>query len=254
MGRGRVCSAHQVLYAFLGAQAETWTADTVIPVDTMEHLGALFSAYFVRIKFLILVVQRVLIVASSTALMAAAVNCAALGTVLIVRRQIKFSYSQCAGFISSASAFSRSDAGPPPPSFAAAAPFGVSVTPASPPLGPAPAPPGAVVPAQPASLTPSLMTEPSRSPSRADVRALATRSDGGVGRERAKHLQRLQRAETDLVTTGATMILLAVALAVHGLWSIPIIPHLHMISADVYEAALLAGTWIYALINVVSLT
>ncbi len=262
-----VCSIFRVnkfLVSFLESQAPAWSASTPIASDTLAEATELYSAYMSRIDYSLVLTRRVLILFSIAALITALVNCGALGTVFIVRRQIKLGYTQFAGLRTAASILVADDTGRPAPALLEEqemAQVGLSVTPATPALqqdAPVADPPlgGARRPSLirlPSSS--SHVSQPSRAPSRAKVRALATQEDGGLRRERAKNLQRLQRAEADLLTTGVAMAALSVSVAVLGIWTIVLIPKYETgISWAAYETALLGGTWIYSFIQAVSIT
>lgn len=233
----------------------------------LDQVGTLYSAYWNRFSYSLLLTKRVLILFSISALITALVNLGALGTVFVVRRQIKLGYSQFAGLRTVASvrvpdegAVAAGDREPDE-----MVQVDLSVTPATPPLfaadtalGPAP-PLGALGPSGRSSLVrlPSSASHSSRAsrlPSRARVRALAVDKDAGLGHERAKNLQRLQRAEADLITTGVAMGLLSVSVAVLAIWTAVLVMNFESFTWTAYEVALLGGTWIYSFIQAVSIT
>lgn len=255
---------NQQLNTFLDEQAPTWSSSAPLSSDLVNTATNLFSTYVNRIDYSILSIKRVLILFVIAALITALVNCGALGTVFIVRRQIRLGYTHFAGLRTVASIRLPEQAGPPSPVLGQAEEMGqvdFSVTPATPSLrhtaqlGGAPGGPSrrsSLI--RPPSSSLSQSPHPSRPPSRARVRALAVQEDGGISRERAKNLQRLQRAEADLITTGVAMTLLSLCVAALGIWTIALIPKYGTVSWATYETALLGGTWIYSFINAVSIT
>ena len=271
---------NQRFLSYLDSQAGLWSEGTAISPAAMITATELFSAYVNRIRYSVALTRQVLILFSISALITALVNVGALGTILIVRRQIKLGYAHFAG-LRTATEIPVLDepVGWPGPGGGLLAPpcemaeVGVSVTPATPALrNDLPLPAMEDGPAGPPRRRPSLIRLPSspshvsqasagpspngsRAPSRARVRAMAAQEEsGGLGRERAKNLQRLQRAEADLVTTGVAMIVLSVSVGALGIWTIVLLPRYETVAWAPYEMALLGGTWIYSAINAASLS
>ena len=248
----------QLYITFLQDHSASWTTNTVVPVDTAATAATLFASFINHFAFSHALIYRTLVLFVISALINTAANCGALGTLLIVRRQIKLGYAASAAFrsrmssllpatedihstarielntnivVGAADSFSEKH-------FSFTDPGGVS----------SPLETRQVRHTQPTA------PSPIRLPSRSKIRALAAQKAGGMQGERTKNLQRLQRVETDLITTGMAMGALSVCLAAQGLWSITLLPHFSTANPATIEAAVLSAIWIYAVINAVSLS
>jgi hypothetical protein len=218
----------------------------------------LFASFMDRFSFSHALIFRTLVLFVISALINTAVNCGALGTLLVVRRQIKLGYTASAAFQPRKSSLlpttedvhptarvkldTNLEVGVADDSLKKHSSFSDPV--------------GVCSPLEARQPRQTRLTAPSpiRIPSRSKIRALAAQRSGGVQGERAKNLQRLQRVEADLITTGVAMLALSICLAVQGLWSITLLAHFSEASPATVEAAVLLATWIYAVINAVSVS